>query len=102
MKLEHYSNQQLKREVKKIVGNYLDLKKYGIFFFGSRVIGSNVSRSDIDIGIEGDKPIPIEILAKIREEISNLPILYHIDIIDFKAVDKDFYQVAKQKIETIK
>jgi len=98
VKLKHYSVEKLKKEIRQIVGKYLDLKEYKIFFFGSRVKG-NDDRSDIDIGIEGPKPIPLEVLSEIKEEIQNLPILYHIDIVDFKSVDKDFYKVAKQNIE---
>ena len=98
IKLKHYPIKKLKKEIRQIVGKYLDLKEYKIFFFGSRVKGSD-DRADIDIGIEGPKPIPLEILSKIKEEIQNLPILYHIDIVDFKSVDKDFYKVAKQNVE---
>jgi predicted nucleotidyltransferase len=99
MKIEHYKKQKLKKDIERIAGNYLDLCQYKLFFFGSRVIGNNISRSDIDIGIEGDKPIPMEIFTKIKEDISNLLVLYRIDIVDFSMVDKDFYKVAKQKIE---
>lgn len=102
MRLEFYSEKKLKKEILKIVGKHLDLKKYKIFFFGSRVEGKSDERSDIDVGIEGPKRIDLEIISKIKEEISNLPILYHIDVIDFKMVDKDFYKVAKQKFEIIK
>jgi len=40
MKLEHYSEKKLKKEIKEIkeiIGKYLDFKKYKIFFFGSRI-----------------------------------------------------------------
>ncbi len=40
-------------------------------------------------------------MAQIRREISNLPLLYRIDIVDFKRVEEDFYKVAKQKVELI-
>jgi len=98
VKLKHYSVKKLKKEIRQIVGKHLDLRKYKIFFFGSRVKGGD-ERTDIDIGIEGPKPIPLEILSEIKEEIQKLPILYHIDLVDFKSVDKDFYKVAKQNIE---
>ena len=102
MKLTYYPEKRLKKEIKEIIGKYLDLKKYKIFFFGSRVKGNNFPRADIDIGIEGPKPVPLEIMAEIEEEISNLPTLYHIDIVDFRSVSDNFYEVAKQNIEMIK
>ncbi len=101
MDLKFYPAEKLKKEILEIVGKYLDLKYFKIFFFGSRVNGKNDERSDIDIGIEGPKPISLEVMSQVKEEISNLPILYHIDVIDFKNVDKDFYKVAKQDFEPL-
>ena len=40
-------------------------------------------------------------MAKIKEDFENLPILYKIDVVDFKKVSLDFYDLAKQKIETL-
>ena len=58
MKIEFYSEKKLKKEILRIIGKYLDLKKYKIFFFGSRVRGDNFPRADIDIGIEDRKQFP--------------------------------------------
>ena len=105
MKLEHYSEKKIKKQVKEIIGRYLDLKKYKIFFFGSRVKGSKYladDRSDIDIGIEGPKIISVKTMMDIREDISKIPVLYKIDVVDFCDVSEDFYKVAKQNIEIIK
>lgn len=101
MRLEFYEKEKLKQELTEIVGQYLDLKKYKVFFFGSRVGGKSNSRSDVDIGIEGPKPLPIEILGRIKEKISNLPTLYSIDVVDFKRTAPDFQKVAKKHIESI-
>ena len=84
------------------MSRYLDINDYKIFFFGSRVDGNADERSDIDIGIEGQKPIFFETMAKIKNDVSNLSTLYKIDIVDFGDVDKDFYKVAKQNFEPIK
>lgn len=102
MKLKNYSVKKLKKELVEILAKYLDLDQYQIFFFGSRARGDNFTRADIDIGIEGPKPIPFETIAKIKEEISELPTLYKIDIVDFRQVENDFYKVAKQNIEIIR
>lgn len=101
MKLEFYPLEKLKKDILEIIGRYLDLKDFKVFFFGSRVGSKTNERSDIDIGIEGPNPIPFETMTQIRSEISNLPILYKIDIVDFKKVDRDFYKVAKQNFELI-
>ena len=101
MKLEHYPVEKLKQEIKEIVGRHLDLKKYTLFFFGSRVLGKGDERSDIDLGIEGSKPVDSVVMSNIQEDIEELPMLYKIDIVDFKEVGGDFYKVAKEKIEII-
>jgi len=84
-----------------IIGKHLDVSQYRIFFFGSRVCGGGDERSDIDIGIEGEKEIPLEVMGKIREEIEGLPILYKIDVVDFKRVSSEFRDVAMRKIELL-
>lgn len=101
MRLEYYPVEKLKREVRKIASKYLDLEKYKLFFFGSRVVNKGTERSDIDIGIEGPTPIPALILSNMEEELEQLPILYKIEIVDFTCVDAKFKKVAKQKIETV-
>lgn len=101
MKLEFYPIEKLKNELLKIIGKYLNLESYKIFFFGSRVSGKGNENSDIDIGIQGPREIPLSLMAKIREEIDNLSILYKIEIVDFQKVSADFQQVALQQIESI-
>lgn len=101
MRLEHYSQNKFKEEIVDIIGKYLNLDQNKIFFFGSRVIGKGNERSDIDIGIEGTKEISWQVMAKIKEDVGNLPVLYKVDVVDFKKVSSDFYDVAKQNIEML-
>lgn len=101
VRLEHYSQEKLKGKILDIVGKYLDLTKYKVFFFGSRVAGKGDERSDIDVGIEGPQPAPDIAMANIREKIEGLPILYKIDIIDFARADEKFKKIALRHIETM-
>ena len=101
MRLEHYSEEKLKKEILEIVGKKLDLKKYKVFFFGSRVRGDNFERADIDLGIEGPKEIDSMVWTEIEEEIEKIPTLYKIDFVDFKEVGENFYNIAKQNIEIL-
>jgi predicted nucleotidyltransferase len=100
MRLEHYPLKKLKKEILGICGKYLDLKQYKVFFFGSRVSDAGDDRSDIDVGILG--PEPVFSITKIREEVENLPILYKIDVVDFKDTSEGFRKVALEDIELIK
>ncbi len=101
MKLEHESQDALKEKIKKIIGQYLDLEKYRLFFFGSRVSGGGNERSDIDIGIDGPEPVPLKVFSDIQEEIEDIPILYTIDIVDFKQLPSDFRQRALKYTEAL-
>lgn len=101
MKLKHYSSSKLKQQIKAIVKKYLDLNKYSLFLFGSRVRGDNFERADIDIGIEGPDKIEPQIKFKIKEDLENLPVLYKFDLIDFKAVTPKFKKEALKYIEKI-
>jgi predicted nucleotidyltransferase len=98
MRLEYYSVDKLKKEILEILGKYLDLSKYKVFFFGSRVRGNSDERADIDIGIEGPE-IPAYAKLEIEEELENLPIPYKIDFVDFNNVSDKFKKVAKEHIE---
>lgn len=101
MRLEHYPVEKLKREILAIIGKHLDLTKYRVFFFGSRVAGTGTDRSDIDVGIEGPKPISASAWMEIEETIENLPSLYKIEIVDFKHISPKFRKVALQTTEPL-
>lgn len=101
MRLENYSLDQLKREILEIVGKYVDLQTHRVFFFGSRVSGKNTDRSDIDVGIEGSRPIDLHTLSTIKDDIEHIPTLYTIDIVDLAGTTEKFRAVAKQHIELI-
>lgn len=101
MRLEHYSVDKLKNQINDIVGKYLDLSLYHVFFFGSRVTESNSQSSDIDIGIEGPEKIPARIISEIKEDLDNLPTLYKFDLVDFKQVTPNFREETIKNIEYV-
>jgi len=101
MRLEHYDPVVLKREILAIISRHLDIKKYRVFVFGSRVNGGGNERSDIDIGIEGEMSIPNSALGNIKEDVENLDTLYTIDVVDFAAVSDRFKAVALKHTEPL-
>lgn len=101
MQLKFYSLKKLKKEIKDIVGKYLDLKTYQIFFFGSRVLGLSGERADIDLGIAGKEKIPPKIKLDIEEELNALPLLYKFDLVDFQNVSSRFKKEALKNAEYI-
>jgi hypothetical protein len=89
------------KEIKKIIGKYIDLKKYDIFIFGSRVDGKARKFSDYDIGILGKKVLPFDKMALIKDELEESDLPYRVDVVDFRLVSKDFREVALLKIKKI-
>lgn len=99
VRLEHENTEELKERVRSVFGKHLDLSKYKIFFFGSRVAGRGSDRSDIDIGVSGEELVPEDSLARIKDELEESTILYEIDVVDFTRARDRFKQVALQDIE---
>ena len=99
MKLEHESSEKLKNDILKILRRYLNLQEYKVFFFGSRVEENNSEHADIDVGVEGPRPIPSRVKLEIEEALENLPVLYKIDFVDFKDVSDEFHKIALQHVE---
>lgn len=83
MYITHESQEQLKKDILRILNKHLDLREYRVFFFGSRVKKKCNDRSDIDLGIEGQNPVSAEAWQNIKEDIDNLRTLYTIDCVDF-------------------
>ena len=101
MRIKHYPETKIKSEIADILNRHLGKRSYRAFFFGSRVMGKGSDLSDIDLGIEATRALPYDIVAKIREDLENLPTLYSIDVVDFKTVSPTFRKVALQKTEEI-
>ena len=69
--------------------------------FGSRVTGSGDDRSDIDIGVEGTRAVPLRAWSDIVDAFEEYPCLYTLDAVDFKRTSDKFKQVALEYIEPL-
>ena len=65
-----------------------------IFLFGSRAEGTELEKSDIDIGLLDKKKVSSKIINKLHEKFEESLIPYHVDIIDFFDVDNEFKEIA--------
>lgn len=83
---------------KDIVLKNLDTGKYFVFLFGSRATNNYSHSSDLDIGILGDAPVERKQISKIKHELEESIVPFHIDIVDFYNVDENFKQTALQDI----
>lgn len=89
-------NKQILDNVIKIILKYLSHDIEEIFLFGSRANNSNVNFSDFDIGIKAFKPVPLDILQKIEDDVGELSTLKSFDIIDFSSVTNEFIEEANK------
>ena len=83
---------------KAIILKSVPKDKYAVFLFGSRANGKSSRTSDIDVGIYGEKELPIMIKSTIEDELEESTIPYYVDIIDFNDVSEEFKKVALQSI----
>ena len=90
---------QIKQWVKEVLESNLNGISYRAFIFGSQANQSDLKRSDIDVGILADNEIPDINMFKISSAIEDLPMLYKIDLVDFKQVSDKFRSVALQNVE---
>lgn len=88
-------------EVVAAVRRRLPHGHYRVFYFGSRVTGRSTERSDIDIGLETDQRMPLDVLASLREDLDEIPVLQKIDLVDFGCVTPEFAREAKRTAEVI-
>ena len=91
-------NQATLATIKKILWQHLDKTEDKAFLFGSWAVGDNRKFSDIDIGIESKKKLPLHLISRLKDafEISDLP--YMVDVIDFNQTEPEFVKLAKSKI----
>ena len=78
-----------------------ELHGYRIILFGSRATGRARPRSDFDIGVIGDRPLPLPVFYAIEEEIENLPTLYRIDWVDLNRASATLREEALREGRTL-
>lgn len=77
------------------------LRGHKVVLFGSRAMGNAKSRSDFDLGVIGETPLPLEDFYAIEDMLDELPTLYRIDWVDFAKVSERFRAQALKKVEVI-
>ena len=72
-----------------------------VFLFGSRASGEAEKRSDYDVAYWADHDPSASQLARLRENLEELPIPAHVDIVDFKSVPDEFMRLVleERKVE---
>jgi predicted nucleotidyltransferase len=93
--------QQILHWIKEVLDKNLSGILYHAFIFGSQANKTSLGRADIDVGITSDDTITSAQLSNIYADIEQLPMLYKIDLINFKEVDARFKAVALKNVEIL-
>jgi predicted nucleotidyltransferase len=72
-------------EARRIVTFLLEGYQADVYLFGSAARGAMTPHSDIDIAVYAKEPLPVSLMAEIREALENSNILYNVDVVDMNA-----------------
>jgi uncharacterized protein len=78
-----------------------DLQGHRVVLFGSRASGGARERSDFDIGVLGDRPLPLKAFYRLEDLFDEIDTLYKIDWVDLNRVSPEFHQEALKKTEVL-
>ena len=70
------------------------LRGHRVVLFGSRAAGTARERSDFDIGVDGDSPLPLSAFYAIADKLESLRTLYRIDWVDLCRTSEVFRKEA--------
>ena len=77
------------------------LRGYRIVLFGSRAAGNALERSDFDVGVLGDAPLPLKTFYEMEDLFDRIETLYRIDWVDLNRVSPKFRNEALKKTEPL-
>ena len=91
-------------QIKAMIANVMrkfspQLSGYRVVLFGSRAGGKARTRSDFDVGVIGDEPLPVKVFYEIDDMMENLPTLYRIDWVDLNKAAPTLRQRALDHAE---
>ncbi|MCX6634477.1 MAG: nucleotidyltransferase domain-containing protein [Acidobacteria bacterium] len=84
-------------EVRRIVLDKLGGLPARIVLFGSRARGDARRGSDIDIALEAAAPLPIELLAEIRDALEDSRVLPRVDVVDLMRASAELRRRVREE-----
>jgi predicted nucleotidyltransferase len=78
--------EEVRRVVLATVGNDSAL----VYLFGSWARDEATRLSDIDVAIDPHLPLPRGTLARLREQLEESHVPYHVDVVDLSRTDPEF------------
>jgi predicted nucleotidyltransferase len=94
--------EQIKSMVADVMRQFApQLRGHRVVLFGSRASGKARPRSDFDVGVIGDKALPLRVFYEIDDMLENLPTLYRIDWVDLNNAAPSLRERALANAEVI-
>lgn len=90
--------EQIRRQLRRMAPL---LRGHRVYLFGSRIQGRARPRSDFDIGVFGDEPLPLRDFYAVEEALDEIPTLYRIDWVDLNRAPSQFRERAMQATEIL-
>lgn len=84
------SGKELHDAIAQVLARHLDTRTERAWIIGSEASGHAVPGSDIDVALEGRERIDLADLARIRDELEQLPTLRSFDLIDLRRTTERF------------
>jgi len=85
------------REIRRVLGPYLERIEGSLILFGSRARGDHRAASDIDLAIRAKKPIPAWVLAEMREGLEESGIPFRVDLVDYRQAPEALKHVIEKE-----
>ncbi|HOC59817.1 MAG TPA: nucleotidyltransferase domain-containing protein [Smithellaceae bacterium] len=85
--------------VKQILAKHVSSAE--VLAFGSRVSGKAKPYSDLDLVIREKKMIPINTLARLKEDFEESDIPFRVEILDWNGISREFQKVIKRHCEAL-
>jgi predicted nucleotidyltransferase len=79
----------------------MELRGYRVLLFGSRASGNARERSDFDVGVIGEQPLPFKTFYKLEDLFEQIETLYRIDWVDLNCTSPEFRREALKKTEVL-
>ena len=70
---------------------------YAVWAFGSRAKWQAKQYSDLDLAVITDRPLPLDLGARLREDFSESDLPYRVDVIDWASIDETFRRLIERE-----
>jgi predicted nucleotidyltransferase len=80
-------------ELSRILERYLS--EYEIWAFGSRAKGTAKAYSDLDLAIVAQSPLPLALLAEVRDAFAESDLTIKVDLVDLASAGAVFRKIVE-------